>query len=223
MRLFEHVSGNQFKLVEKMSVQDAESIFSKFGVPDASQLSSDDLKRSWAKLATKHHPDAGGNDETMRTINAAYDMLKTVVVDSDRKSGVEIDQNFHDMERERRNAKYEEFVWVPEIKFSEETGFVPMWLPPSGNVGGMERKGGYDFEDAQEVLKDLRWNASNILKHRFGIDIQSIAKENMAKYGWGFKTRISTIGNKYGIHWKMVWEPAWAGNFKSDFDREVTT
>ena len=33
----------------------------------------EELKKEYKKLAMKHHPDMGGNEETMKAINAEYD------------------------------------------------------------------------------------------------------------------------------------------------------
>lgn len=38
--------------------------------------SSEDIKRAYRKLAMKHHPDRGGDAETLQKINEAYDTLK---------------------------------------------------------------------------------------------------------------------------------------------------
>lgn len=65
-------------LLEGMSVDVANAIFSKFGVKSASQLDKGRLKDYYVALVKKHHPDTGGKDENMRDINAAYDVLKTI-------------------------------------------------------------------------------------------------------------------------------------------------
>ena len=54
----------------------ADAIFSQFGVKNASSLEKGELKKYYVALVRKHHPDAGGSDEDMRYINAAYDVLK---------------------------------------------------------------------------------------------------------------------------------------------------
>lgn len=65
-------------LLEKMSPSDAIMVFKKFGVPDPLSLSKLELKDTWRELSKKHHPDTGGNDENMRAINSAYDILKNM-------------------------------------------------------------------------------------------------------------------------------------------------
>jgi len=71
--LFEALGLNEIR----MSREDAIKIFTNFGVPDAKNLSTDDLKKKYRDLATKHHPDMGGNTRDMQDITNAYDVLKT--------------------------------------------------------------------------------------------------------------------------------------------------
>jgi hypothetical protein len=63
-------------LLEGMTPDVADTIFSKFGVKNASSLDKGELKNYYIALVKKHHPDKGGKDEDMRFINAAYDVLK---------------------------------------------------------------------------------------------------------------------------------------------------
>ena len=44
-----------------------------YGVPIA------DIKKRYRALAREHHPDAGGDPERMKKINAAYDDLRRVI------------------------------------------------------------------------------------------------------------------------------------------------
>ena len=37
--------------------------------------SADEIKKAFRKLARKHHPDAGGNEETFKQVNEAYEVL----------------------------------------------------------------------------------------------------------------------------------------------------
>lgn len=37
--------------------------------------SADEIKKAFRKLAQKHHPDAGGDEETFKEINEAYEVL----------------------------------------------------------------------------------------------------------------------------------------------------
>ena len=54
----------------------ANTIFSKFGVQNASSLDKGELKKYYIALVKRHHPDVGGSNDEMRYINAAYDVLK---------------------------------------------------------------------------------------------------------------------------------------------------
>lgn len=62
---------------EKMDINMANQIFASLGYPNASNMSKNELRNAWKELSAKHHPDKGGNVETMQNINAAYDFLKT--------------------------------------------------------------------------------------------------------------------------------------------------
>ena len=64
-------------LLENMTPDVANTIFAKFGVKNASGLDKGTLKNYYIALVKKHHPDIGGNNDDMRYINAAYDVLKT--------------------------------------------------------------------------------------------------------------------------------------------------
>src|ERR1039458_6335292 len=76
--IFIHVIRLKDMLFEGMTPEVANTIFSKFGVKNASEMQKDVLKKYYIALVKKHHPDqpevAGGED--MKYINAAYDVLK---------------------------------------------------------------------------------------------------------------------------------------------------
>lgn len=75
--IFIHVIRLKDILLEGMTPDVANTIFSKFGVPNASEMEKGALKKYYIALVKKHHPDRGGKEENMRYINAAYDVLKT--------------------------------------------------------------------------------------------------------------------------------------------------
>lgn len=51
----------------------AKSYYDVLGVKKSA--SSDEIKKAFRKLAQKHHPDAGGDEETFKQINEAYEVL----------------------------------------------------------------------------------------------------------------------------------------------------
>jgi DnaJ-class molecular chaperone len=63
-------------LLEVMRPNVATTIFAKYGVRNAAHLDKGKLRKYYMALAKKHHSDAGGKDEDMKWINAAYDVLK---------------------------------------------------------------------------------------------------------------------------------------------------
>jgi hypothetical protein len=64
-------------LTERMTVDVADTIFSKFGVNKASSLDKGQLKKYYIALVKRHHPDVGGSNAIMRDINSAYEVLST--------------------------------------------------------------------------------------------------------------------------------------------------
>lgn len=62
-------------ITEAMSRAEALQVFADQGV-DAGKLDADGLKKARNTLVKKHHPDRGGDPETVKGINAAYDVLK---------------------------------------------------------------------------------------------------------------------------------------------------
>lgn len=55
--------------------------------------SADDIKTAYRKLASKHHPDRGGDTKTFQNIQQAYDML----TDPNRRNQFEFQAHQHDM------------------------------------------------------------------------------------------------------------------------------
>lgn len=53
----------------------------------------DELKVAFRKLAKKHHPDLGGNEETMKEINLEYDHLKQKLSRGQKDGTTEEDMN----------------------------------------------------------------------------------------------------------------------------------
>jgi hypothetical protein len=66
-------------LTETMTRQEASAIFSRYGVPGADRMDVKTLRAERNKLAKTHHSDVGGDDSVIKTINAAYDVLKAPV------------------------------------------------------------------------------------------------------------------------------------------------
>lgn len=65
-------------LLERLMPVDAANTFARFGVPGVLSMDKEELRKAYKQLVLKHHPDAGGEDDDMKDINAAYDVLKLV-------------------------------------------------------------------------------------------------------------------------------------------------
>ena len=63
-------------LFEAMQPNVATTIFAKYGIRNAAHLDKGQLRKYYMALVKRHHSDVGGNDEDMKWINAAYDVLK---------------------------------------------------------------------------------------------------------------------------------------------------
>lgn len=62
----------------------------------------DELKKAYRKLAFKHHPDRGGNEEAMKAVNAEYEVLFKKLNITDETTG-ESKYNMNDGFREMIN------------------------------------------------------------------------------------------------------------------------
>lgn len=65
--------------------------------------SSDEIKKAYRKLASKHHPDKGGDKETFQEVQAAYDTL------SDENKRRDYDQFGHDGPQRRQHGGFNPF------------------------------------------------------------------------------------------------------------------
>jgi DnaJ domain len=75
---------------------------------DASQ---NDIERQYKRQASKHHPDRGGNEERMKTLNEAYGVLKDKALRSSYDAG------------------------RPRAATSASRGFAPVAAPTAQDVG----------------------------------------------------------------------------------------
>lgn len=65
-------------LLEELSRSGAEAVFKRYNI-DPSKMDSEQIKKAYRSLALKYHSDLGGDDQAMKQINAAYDVLKKPV------------------------------------------------------------------------------------------------------------------------------------------------
>ena len=75
--LKKHLNEKKSKLLLEINftVPEAIEVLKRYGVSDAGNMSSDELKKSYRKLVSKYHPDVGGSKEDFINIDSAYDTL----------------------------------------------------------------------------------------------------------------------------------------------------
>ena len=75
--LKKHLNEKKSKLLLEINftVPEAIEVLKRYGVSDAGNMSSAELKKSYRKLASKYHPDVGGSKEDFINIDSAYDTL----------------------------------------------------------------------------------------------------------------------------------------------------
>lgn len=69
-------SSSNLVLEYKFTRSQAIKILQGYGINNAGNLSSDELKKAYRVLSKKYHPDVGGNQEDFKKIVAAYETLK---------------------------------------------------------------------------------------------------------------------------------------------------
>ena len=76
--LKKHLNEKKSKLLLEINftVPEAIEVLKSYGVSNAGNLSSDELKKVYRKLASKYHPDSGGSHKNFININSAYETLK---------------------------------------------------------------------------------------------------------------------------------------------------
>jgi len=76
--LKKHLNEKKSKLLLEINftVPEAIEVLKSYGVSNAGNLSSDELKKVYRKLASKYHPDSGGYHKDFININSAYETLK---------------------------------------------------------------------------------------------------------------------------------------------------
>jgi len=76
--LKKHLNEKKSKLLLEINftVPEAIEVLKSYGVSNAGNLSSDELKKVYRKLASKYHPDSEGSHKDFININSAYETLK---------------------------------------------------------------------------------------------------------------------------------------------------
>lgn len=81
---------------------------------DASQ---DEIYRRYKRLAVRHHPDRGGDEEEMKSLNEAYRVLGDVAA-----------RREYDVERQKNDATGESFAWPNASPPARVDLFTGQWV-----------------------------------------------------------------------------------------------
>jgi curved DNA-binding protein CbpA len=99
-------------IFESISPSEAEQIFSRYGVPNVSKLSKDELKKSWRELSKTFHPDKNPSkkDEmnlAMQWINSAYSVLSNSPQKSSSEKSYDdyYSNNVYQQDRQQSNRR----------------------------------------------------------------------------------------------------------------------
>ncbi len=68
--------GQKIRNNTSVSPQSAEIFYRLLGVSPSSNW--DEIERAYRKKAKLHHPDLGGDEDTMKALNEAYEILKKI-------------------------------------------------------------------------------------------------------------------------------------------------
>lgn len=165
-----------FLLMERMTPQEAVSIFKKHGVTVAG-MSAADLKKAYRGLVVKLHPDKGGNDDDLKYVNAAYDVLKdgNVAADQARTSASRSDTVYanrppkgDDIYKSRGNTPWyhdQRKVEAHLNKMAEETGGGKIYT--TWNYDGMTIRGGITAKGNPKTFSEMaklsiKWDRFNL-------------------------------------------------------------
>ena len=102
-----------------------------------------ELKKTYQKLCFKHHPDRGGNTETMQIINAEYDFLLKNLIDQEEESEYSEEKFWQSKEQQTEveqviHAKIQEIIGANLEGIKIEIIGVWIWL--SGDTKAHKEK-----------------------------------------------------------------------------------
>ena len=157
-----------------------------------------DLKNKYKKLAFKHHPDRGGNTETMQKINAEYDLkLKELINKSDdsQYKNTSSSNSFWDSKEEHSEVEIKVKEALDMIIHLEglEIEIIGVWIWVEGNT-----------KPHKEVLKKagFKWNMT--LVKWFFAGKKSNGKGNMSIDKMREKYGCESVKNKHNKKLKIA-------------------
>ena len=149
------------EILREMSRAEAEAVWRKHGAdPNA------DLKSTWKNLLRKSHPDAGGNLEDAKLINAAYDVLKNPQKTASSSSGwgssgwgSDDDGYYEERPRRERNWYYDPNQDARHERERENSNTKWSWAGYSGGMHHEPRIYRHDYTDVNFIKKRM-WELS---------------------------------------------------------------
>lgn len=142
----------------------------------------EELKKAYRKLAFKHHPDRGGDEEIMKAINAEYEALfkKLNVADEKGESKYNLDDGFREMINKIINLEGLEieicglWVWVSgNTKEHKET------LKESGFFWASKKKMWYWRPEEAKVRRSSGIKDMDYIRNMYGSEtIKKAAKDD---------------------------------------------
>ena len=103
----------------------------------------DELRKAYRKLAMLHHPDKGGSTQDMQQINAEYDYLSKVLINSN-KDFSDARKTYEYTVSEELKVKINEIMFLPDITIE----VIGSWIWVTGStypVKGQLKKAGFSF------------------------------------------------------------------------------
>ena len=142
------------EILKEMSYAEAQAVWRKHGGDPAG-----DLKATWKNLLRRSHPDAGGNLEDAKLINAAYDVLKKPQPAASSGWGSDDDDYYEERPRRERNWYYDPGSDARQEREKENSNTKWSWAGYSGGMHDNPTIRRQDYTDVNFIKKRM-WELS---------------------------------------------------------------
>jgi hypothetical protein len=141
-----------------MSYAEAKAVWLKHGI-DPEKISKEDLGKTRNRLMKLAHPDAGGNVEDAKLINAAYDVLKNPKASSSPAWGSDDGGYYEERPRRERNWYYSPGENERHDRDRENSNTKWSWAGYSGGMHDRAEIYRHDYTDVNFIKKRM-WELS---------------------------------------------------------------